>query len=86
MWTKRWQNKRPGWTRRITWYPVPHTDGERIHLRFDERMANNEGRERWDIIVSKARAEELAAEYESDEYREAKDIFIDVMAEQEQDE
>jgi len=49
-------------------------------------MANNEGRERWDIIVSKARAEELAAEYESDEYREAKDIFIDVMAEQEQDE
>ena len=86
MWLKRWQNARPGWTRRVTWYVVPHTEGERIHLRFDERLPNNDGRERWDITVPLAQAEKLWDEYRSDEYLEARNVFIEIMAEQEQDE
>jgi|307.fasta_scaffold62679_3 hypothetical protein len=85
MWHKRWQNARPGWTRRITWYIVPNTDGQRIHLRFDERLPNNDGRERWDVIVSKSQAEELWNEYQGEDTREARDIFVDVMADQEND-
>jgi hypothetical protein len=85
MWHKRWQNERPGWTRRITWYIIPNTEGQRIHLRFDERLPNNDGRERWDITVTKDEAKKLWNEYKSDEYREAKDIFIETMDEQEQD-
>jgi len=83
MWLKRWQNARPGWTRRITWYVVPQTDGQIIHLRFDERLANNDARERWDVTVPLAQAEELWNEYQTEESREAKDIFIDIMEEQE---
>jgi len=85
MWHKRWQNARPGWTHRITWYIVPNTDGQRIHLRFDERLPNNDGRERWDVIVSKSQAEELWNEYQGEDTREARDIFVDVMADQEND-
>jgi hypothetical protein len=85
MWHKRWQNERPGWTRRITWYNVPNTNGNRVHLRFDERLPNNDARERWDIVVPRRQAVEIWDEYRSDEYREAKDIFIEVSAEQEED-
>ena len=40
---KSWQNKRPGWTRRVRWYEMPLSDGGvSIRLNFiDEKgMAN----------------------------------------------
>jgi len=84
MWHKSWQNKRPGWTRRVRWSYVPHTDEQVVHLRFDERLPNNDARERWDITVPVIQAELIWQEYMSEDSRDAKDIFLDVMEEQEQ--
>ena len=38
---KSWQNKRPGWTRRVRWYEGG--PGEKIRLQFEDTLGKSNG-------------------------------------------
>jgi len=65
MWTKSWQDKRPGWTRRIRWSVQRDKS---IHLRIDERDEQGENRQRHDRLnLTQAQAKVLWDKYTNGE-------------------
>lgn len=84
-WHKAWQNKRPGWTRRVRWYELYNAAFDYVRLEFCERMPDNTGRETYSVTVTGTQARELWEEYVNDETVTGQDIFLRVMAQQEED-
>jgi hypothetical protein len=85
MWTKAWQNKRPGWTRRVRFFPKG--DGM-ARLEFVEREFNDFGdppetRHKHSVIVDLVTAEKLYREYSEDETLSGRDVFFRIRIEEE---
>ena len=75
MWTKAWQNARPGWTRRVRFF----SKGEGMaRLEFTERNADNTERQKHSITVDLVTAEEWYRKYAADENLTGRDIFFAV--------
>jgi hypothetical protein len=74
MWTKAWQDERPGWTRRVRWYP--QQDGT-VRLLFEERNADNTDRKKYRVIVSSERAESLFELYSTHPDSKGLEIYVD---------
>ena len=84
MWTKSWQNKRPGWTRRVRWFPQKNGN---IRLEFVEREADQPDgrRSKHSVTVNPEMAEKIWALYCHDhlDHMTGRDIFFAVKEEQE---
>lgn len=76
MWTKAWQNKRPGWTRRVRWYPMQNG---MVRLEFMERNSDDTERQRHSITVSLEEATVLYDRYARDDTVTGRDVFFSVM-------
>jgi len=82
MWTKAWQNKRPGWTKRVRFFPSGKGDGM-ARLQFEEREFNDFGeppeiRHKHSVFVDLVTAEELYRRYAEDDALTGRDIFFEV--------
>jgi hypothetical protein len=76
MWTKSWQNARPGWTRRVRW--SNRTDG-RVTLEFTERNADNTDRKRHRVVVGPNVASLLWHQYQTSESLTGRDIYFEIL-------
>jgi len=77
MWTKAWQNARPGWTRRVRFFPSGKGDGM-ARLEFTERNADNTDRVKHSVFVDLITAEQLYRRYSEDETLTGRDVFFEV--------
>ena len=76
-WMKAWQDARPGWTRRVRFFPSGKGDGM-ARLEFTERNADNTERQKHSITVDLVTAEEWYRKYAADENLTGRDIFFAV--------
>jgi len=82
-WTKAWQDFRPGWTRRVRWYPQR---SGLIRLQFEERRPGATVREKHSVTVSLEEAHRWYNEYIGDfKTITGRDIFFHVKEQEEMD-
>jgi hypothetical protein len=59
-WLKAWQDERPGWTRRVRWYP--QKSGQ-VRLQFEERVPGETVRDKHSLFADPENAQLLWDEY-----------------------
>jgi len=75
---KSWQNARPGWTRRVRFYPSDKGDGM-ARLVFEERDADNTHRVKHTVMVDLVTAEKLYRLYQDETLEmSGRDLFFEV--------